>query len=73
MFRYGMIPTINKPTRVTANTATAIDHNITNVIIDTDFRTGILKSCLSDHFTIMLAFQIGEKKMRNKSERHIPK
>ena len=26
MFRYGMIPTINKPTRITANTATAIDH-----------------------------------------------
>ena len=38
MFRYGMIPTINKPTRVTANTATAIDRNKTNVIIDTDFR-----------------------------------
>ena len=35
MFRYG-IPTINKPTRVTANTATGIDHIITNVIIDTD-------------------------------------
>ena len=44
MFRYGMIPTINKPTRVTANMATAIDHIITNVIIDTDFKTGILKS-----------------------------
>ena len=38
MFRYGMIPTINKPTRVTANTATAIDRNKTNVIIDTDFK-----------------------------------
>ena len=62
MFRYGMIPTINKPTRVTANTATAIDHIITNVIIDTDFKTGILKSCISDHFAIILAFQIGEKK-----------
>ena len=41
MFCYGMISTINKPTRVTANTATAIDHIITNVIIDTDFKTGI--------------------------------
>ena len=38
MFRYGMIPTINKPTRVTANTTTAMDHIITNVIIDTDLR-----------------------------------
>ena len=57
-----MIPTINKSTRVTANTATAIDHIITNVIIDTDFKTGILKSCISDHFAIMATFQIGEKK-----------
>ena len=31
MFRYGVIPTISKPTRVTTNTATAIDHIITNV------------------------------------------
>ena len=57
-----MIPTINKPTRVTINTATVIDHIITNVIINTDFNTGILKSCISDHFATMLAFWIGEKK-----------
>ena len=43
MFHYGMIPTINKLKRVTANTATAMDHIITNVIIDTDFKTEILK------------------------------
>ena len=54
--------------RVTANTATAIDHIITNVITDTDFKTGILKSCISDPFAIIPAFQIGEKKMCNKSE-----
>ena len=33
MFQYNMIPTINKPTRVTRNTATAIDHIITNTIM----------------------------------------
>ena len=71
MFCYGMIPTINKPTRVMVKTATAIDHIITNLIIDTEFKTGLLKSCISDHFAIMLAFQIGEKKMCNKSEQHI--
>ena len=73
MFRCGMIPSINKPTRVTANTAATIGHIITNVIIDTDFKTGILKSCISDHFAIKLAFQIAEKKMCNKSEQHIHK
>ena len=30
MFEYNMVPTINRPTRVTRNTATAIDHIITN-------------------------------------------
>ena len=73
MFRYGMIPAINKPTRVTANTTTVMDHIITNLIIDTDFKTRILKSCISDHFAIMLAFQIDEKKMCSKSEQHIHK
>ena len=63
MFRYGMIPTINKPKRVTANTGTAIDHIITNVIIDTHFKIWILKSCISEHFSIMLPIQIGEKKI----------
>ena len=62
LFRYGKILTINKPTRVTTNTVTPIDHIITSVIIATDFMTGILKSCISDHFVIMLAFRIGEKK-----------
>ena len=70
LFRYGKILTINKPTRVTTNTVTPIDHIITSVIIATDFMTGILKSCISDHFVIMLAFRIGEKKMCNKSEQH---
>ena len=55
MFRYAMIPTIKNPTRATANMTTAIDHIITNVIIDTYFKTGILKSCISDHFSIMLS------------------
>ena len=73
MFCYGMIPTINKYTRVTANTATAIDHIVTNVTIDTDFKAGILKSCISDHFAIMLAFRTSEKKICNKSEQHIHK
>ena len=61
MFRYDMIPTISKAMRVTTNTATAIKNIITNVIIETNFKTGILKNCISDHFAIMLAFRIAEK------------
>ena len=73
MFRFDMISTINKPTRSTANTASAIDHIITNLLIDTDFKTRILKKCISDHSFIMLAFQVGQKKMSTKSEQHINK
>ena len=33
MFQFGMISTINKPTRVARHTATAIDHEFTNTIL----------------------------------------
>ena len=45
-----MIPTINKPARVTGKTATVIDHFSTNFFIDTVFKTAILKTDISDHF-----------------------
>ena len=47
--------------------ATAINHIITIVKIDTDFKTGILHSCISDHFAIMLAFQIRKKCVKNQN------
>ena len=34
-----MIPTINKPTRVTRKTSTAIDHILTNSFINTTIKT----------------------------------
>ena len=34
IFRFGMIPTINKPIRVTRHTATAIGHVFTNTIMN---------------------------------------
>ena len=54
MFEFNMIPTINKPTRVTKYTATAIDNIITNCIINSDFKSAIVKTDLSDHFPIIL-------------------
>ena len=47
-----MIPTINKPTRVTRKTATAIDHILTNSFCDTVFKTAIYKCDVSDHLHI---------------------
>ena len=53
MFEFSMIPTINKKTRVTQYTATAIVIIITNCIIKSDFKNAIVKTYLSDHFPII--------------------
>ena len=62
MFRFGMIPTINKPTHVTRQTAGAIDHIITNSTMHTGFKSGIKKADISDHFPIFFCYMyIAEK------------
>ena len=62
MFQYNMIPTINKPNRVTRNTAPAIDHIITNTVISgIQHRSGIIKTDVSDHFPIVFALNTCEK------------
>ena len=48
MYRYNMMPTINKTTRVGKNSATAIDHIIANCIVDCQFKTAILKTEVTD-------------------------
>ena len=63
MFQYNMIPTINKPTRVTRNTATAIDHIIAHTVISgIQYRTGIIKNDISDNFPIVFALNTPEKR-----------
>ena len=60
-FEFSVIPTINKPTRVTSYTASAIDNIITNSIFDNDFESAIVKTDLSDHFsTIFISSNINE-------------
>ena len=47
---------INKKTRVTRDTATAIDDMFTNSIINTETNSVIIKADVSDHFpTLFLA------------------
>ena len=57
MFRRSLISTINKTTRVTKNTATAIDHIITNSVINAEFKTGIIKTDISNHLPIFFIFK----------------
>ena len=64
-----MMPVIIKPTRVTKNTATAIDHIFINSITTTKFKTGIIKSDILDHFPIFFVanYNIHIKETKNVS------
>ena len=51
-----MIPTMNKPPRVTMHTATAIDHVFTNTTMDnTKIKSATVKTDSFDHFPIIFA------------------
>ena len=53
MFHCGMVPVINKPTRVTRYTATAIDLMFINSIINNEIKSAITKADISDHFPML--------------------
>ena len=52
IYKNSFIPTENKPTRVTRKTSTIIDHILTNLFVNTNFKTFIFKIDISDHFPI---------------------
>ena len=52
MFSHDIFSLINKPTRATKHTATAIDNIFTNNFFNTNLKTGIIKTDVSDHFEI---------------------
>ena len=53
-FENGIFPVINRSTRVTWASATAIDHILTNTIMDQDLQNGIIKLDISGHFPIFI-------------------
>ena len=66
MFRFGMIPTINKPTHITKHIATTTDHIFTNTIMgNIEIKTAIVKTDISDHFPIIFV-------TKNKIDAEIP-
>ena len=67
IYRNGMIPAMNKPTRVTGTTATAIDHILTDSFIDRNSKTAIFKSDISDHFPICFITPSTKPKIENKT------
>ena len=44
IFQFGLVPTINKPTRVSNTTISEIDHLITNSINKNDSKTVIIRT-----------------------------
>ena len=53
-----MVPVINKPTHVTKYTATAIDHMVTNSVINPEVKVAFLKTDISDHFPILVVSKV---------------
>ena len=70
MYSYGMLPLINKPTRVTENSATLIDNIFTNNCFKSHYNA-ILCTDLSDHLPIVCTTELGLKKNNPKVYKHI--
>ena len=57
---------INQPTRITKTSETAIDHILTNIILEFEVHSGIIKNDISDHFGIFCVLKTDlERKSNN--------
>ena len=52
VFQNGFLPLVQRPTRVTRTSATAIDHILTSRVLENKIQSGIMKTDISDHFPI---------------------
>lgn len=52
MISYSFLPLINKPTRITSNTATLIDNIFCNNVHSNNFSNGVMYTDISDHLPI---------------------
>ena len=67
MFLFVMIPTVDKPTRVTRQAASVIYCIITSSFIHTEFKSRIIEIDISDHFPIFYCYNyIAEKQNAKK-------
>ena len=61
MFQFELVPTTNKPTKITKDKISSIDHTIANSTINNIFKTVILIADISDHSPVMYAFKLKTK------------
>ena len=66
IYQNSFIPTVNKPTRVTRKTSTIIDHILTNLFVNTNFKTSIFKIDISDHSPICFLQLTSKPREENK-------
>ena len=82
IFAHSFIPLINRPTRISKNNATLIDHILTNTFTNEKYLTGIVKTDISDHFPVFLVTlcgssivverSLGERKVRGSTPSYVP-
>ncbi|XP_065684380.1 uncharacterized protein LOC136096739 [Hydra vulgaris] len=65
MLQYYIFPIINKPTRVTPTSISAINNILTNSIFDTSLKAGIIKTDISDHFPVFFSLTQDIKSINN--------
>ena len=58
MFEKGAIPLINRPTRVTASSATLLNNIFTNCIFDTSLKNATIKTSIPYHFAIFTGIKM---------------
>ena len=54
MFDNGFAPLINKPTRISQNNATLLDHIWSNSLVSMKINCVVLTHCISDHLSVIM-------------------
>ena len=60
IFQNGFLPLIQRPTRVTRTSTTAIAYILTNRALQNKIQPGIIKTDISDHFPIFTVLKTNE-------------
>ena len=73
IFQSGFLLLIQSGTRVTRTTATAIDHIITDAILESTMHSGFIKANISEHFPIFTILENSCNKNKNYEKTKITK
>ena len=64
IFEKDTIPIINRPTRISEHSASLIDNILTTDIFNNSLKKGIIKSDVSDHFSIFFSRRLTKEKLQ---------